>query len=90
MKIIGPFRMYFNKSEEYPRIACIGAIDGAWELCVSKVSILGGVNATDGYKPTAVHPIEPKWWIEFNDKHECIVDDLGHARIVPRVWTLTA
>jgi len=58
----GPFRVYFNRKEEAPRLISIDNGSHAWEIVCKSVSI-DGLKLKSTLKPDAVYP-EPAFTLE--------------------------
>lgn len=58
----GPFRVYFNRKEEAPRLISIDNGSHAWEI-VCKSVVINGLKLKSTLKPEAVYP-EPAFTLE--------------------------
>jgi hypothetical protein len=73
----GPFRVYFNRKEEQPRVVSIDNGSHAWEV-VCKSLRIDNVRLTSNFRQFAVYP-EPTF--TFEGWGEVVVDNNGSATI---------
>jgi hypothetical protein len=74
----GPFRVYFNRKEDAPRVVSIDNGSHAWEICAKTLKI-SGVELRSDFQGSATGNA-PCFWLE--GVGEVLVDANGNARIV--------